>query len=266
MRKQVLERGERVDGRDLDTIRPITHRDRRPAADPRVGAVHPGPDPGAGLGHPRHHRRRAADRQHRRGRRDDQVVHAALQLPALLHRRGEDDPRHQPPRDRARRPGRARAAAAAAALRGLPLHAARRLRGPGVERLLLDGDGMRRLAGADGRRCADEGVLRRRGHGPHQGRRQGRYPHRHPGLRGSPRRHGLQGRRHRAGHHLDPDGHQDRRARPQDHGAGAGEGAEGPAAHPEGDGQGAAGTAHRALASTRRGSSPCRSSRTRSAT
>ena len=60
------------------------------------------------------------------------------------------------------------------------------------------------------------------------------------------RRHGLQGRRHRAGHHLDPDGHQGRRARLQDHGAGAGEGTEGPAAHPEGDGQGAAGTAHRA--------------------
>ena len=48
-------------------------------------------------------------------RRDDQVVHAALQLPAVLHRRSEDDPRHQPPRNRARRAGRAGAAAAAAA-------------------------------------------------------------------------------------------------------------------------------------------------------
>ena len=58
-------------------------------------------------------------------------------------------------------------------------------------------------------------------------------PHRHPGLRGPPRRHGLQGGRHREGHHLDPDGHQDRGPRPQDHGAGAREGPEGPAPHPE---------------------------------
>ncbi len=30
-------------------------RDRRAAAHPRLGALHPGPDPGAGLRHPRHH-------------------------------------------------------------------------------------------------------------------------------------------------------------------------------------------------------------------
>ena len=155
MRKQVLDKGERVDGRDLDTIRPITHRDRRAAAHPRLGALHARRDPGAGGRHARHRRRRAADRQHRRRRRDHQVVHAALQLPAVLHRRSEDDPRHQPPRDRARRAGRAGAAAAAAALRGLPLHAARRLRDPRVERLVVDGHGLRRLAGADGCRRAD---------------------------------------------------------------------------------------------------------------
>ena len=66
MRDQVLDKGERVDGRDLDTVRPITHRDRRPAPGPRLGPVHPGPDPGAGGGHPRHQRRRAADRLDRR--------------------------------------------------------------------------------------------------------------------------------------------------------------------------------------------------------
>ena len=38
-------------------------------------------------------------------------------------------------------------------------------------------------------------------------------PLRHPRRRGSPRRHGLQGRRHGAGHHRLPDGHQDRRRR-----------------------------------------------------
>ena len=34
-------KGERVDGRDLDTIRPDHHRDRRAAAHPRLGALHP---------------------------------------------------------------------------------------------------------------------------------------------------------------------------------------------------------------------------------
>ena len=246
---------------------PADHdRNRRAAPDPRLGALHPGPDPGAGLGDARHHRRRAADRQHRRGRRDHQVVHAALQLPAVLDRRSEDDARHQPPGDRPRRAGRAGAAAAAAALRRLPLHPAGRLRDPGVERLVLDGHGLRRLAGADGCGRADEGALRRRRDGADQGRRQGRHPDRHPRLRGPPRRHGLQGGRHREGHHLDPDGHQDRGPRAQDHGAGAGAGPEGPAPHPQGDGQGAAGAPDRAVASTRRASSPCRSSPTRSAT
>ncbi|MEI2827530.1 MAG: hypothetical protein V9F04_14930 [Dermatophilaceae bacterium] len=37
-------------------------------------------------------------------------------------------------------------------------------------------------------------------------------PHRHPGRRGPPRRHGLQGRRHRRGRHRPPDGHQDHAA------------------------------------------------------
>ena len=115
-------------------------------------------------------RRRAADRQHRRGRRDHQVVHAALQLPALLDRRSAADPRHQPPRDRPRGAGGAGAAAAAAGLREVPLHPAGRLRDPRVQRLLLDGHRLRRLAVADGRGRADEGALRRRGDGAGQGR------------------------------------------------------------------------------------------------
>ena len=115
MRAQVLDKGERVDGRDTDTVRPITIETERAAAGARLGALHARPDPGAGGRDARHRRRRAAHRQHRRGARDDQVVHAALQLPALLHRRSQDDPRHQPPRNRARRAGRAGAAAAAAA-------------------------------------------------------------------------------------------------------------------------------------------------------
>jgi polyribonucleotide nucleotidyltransferase len=48
----------------------------------------------------------------------------------------------------------------------------------------------------------------------------------HPGRRGSSRRHGLQGRRHRGRHHLAADGHQDHRHHRRDHEGGpdAGEG------------------------------------------
>ena len=41
-------------------------------------------------------------------------------------------------------------------------------------------------------------------------------PDRHSGHRGSPRRHGLQGRRHRPGHHGPADGHQDLGPQPED--------------------------------------------------
>ena len=50
---------------------------------------------------------------------------------------------------------------------------------------------------------------RRHRHGPDQGGRELRRPLRHPGRRGSSRRHGLQGRRHRSRRHLAADGHQD---------------------------------------------------------
>ena len=45
-------------------------------------------------------------------------------------------------------------------------------------------------------------------HGPHQGGRRRGHPLRHPGHRGLPRRHGLQGVRHREGHHRPADGQQ----------------------------------------------------------
>ncbi len=51
-------------------------------------------------------------------------------------------------------------------------------------------------------------------HGAGEGRRQVRDPHRHHGHRGPLRRHGLQGRRHREGRHRAADGHQDHRACP----------------------------------------------------
>ena len=65
-----------------------------------------------------------------------------------------------------------------------------------VQRLLLHGLHVRKLPGPDGRRRADLRARLRCGHGPHQGGRRRGHPLRHPGHRGLPRRHGLQGLRH----------------------------------------------------------------------
>jgi polyribonucleotide nucleotidyltransferase len=91
-------------------------------------------------------------------RETDEVVHAALQLPAVLHRRSAPDARHQPSRDRPRQSRRARAAGGAAAVRGVPVHHPHRLRRARVERLVVDGVGVRRLARAVRRRRADQGA------------------------------------------------------------------------------------------------------------
>jgi len=64
------------------------------------------------------------------------------------------------------------------------------------EWLLVDGLGLRWLAGDDGRRRAAQEPRCRHRHGPDQGRQPLRRADRHPGRRGSPRRHGFQGRRH----------------------------------------------------------------------
>ncbi len=143
MREQVLSRGERVDGRALDT---------------------------AGLGHARHGERRAAHRLDRRGAGDHEVVHAALQLPVVLDGRSAADPRHVAARGGARGARRACAPGTAAAVRAVPLHHPHRLGHPGVERVLVDGHRVRRLAGAVRRRRAGEGRLCRDCHGPDQGR------------------------------------------------------------------------------------------------
>ena len=69
---------------------------------------------------------------------------------------------------------------------------------PRVERLLVDGVGLRRIARDDGRRRAAQGAGRRHRDGPRDGReeRQVCRAHRHRGRRRPLRRHGLQGRRH----------------------------------------------------------------------
>ena len=130
--------------------------------------------------------------------------------------------------------------------RGVPLHGARRLRDHRIQRLLLDGLRVRRLAGADGRGRAHQAPGRRHRHGPHQGGQQLRRALRHPGRRGPPGRHGLQGGRHRQGRHLAADGHQDRRHHRGDHAPGAGAGERRPHAHPGRDGEGHHRGPHRA--------------------
>ena len=125
---------------------------RRPAAGPWLGAVHPRRDPGARRHHARHRPGRADHR--RAGRRVPRELHAALQLPALCDRRGGPHGLARPARDR---PWQARLAGGASAAAGegsLPLHHPRRLGDHRVERLVLDGHGLRRLAVDDGCRRA----------------------------------------------------------------------------------------------------------------
>ncbi len=100
------------------------------------------------------------------------------------------------------------------------------------ERQLVDGDRLRRVPCADGRRRAARAAGRGHRHGPDPGGQGLRRHQRHPGRRGSPRRHGLQGRRHDRGRHRAPDGHQGRRHYRGDHARRAGPGEGGASAHP----------------------------------
>ena len=118
-------------------------RGRRAAAHPRLGALHPRRDPGAGRHHARHRRRRADDR--RAARHLALELPAALQLPALLGRRG---------RPRWARPGRREIGHGKLAWRALQAVLPAATDFPYTirivseitefERLLVDGDGLRR--------------------------------------------------------------------------------------------------------------------------
>ena len=126
-------------------------RGRRAAARPRLVAVHPRRDPGAGRGHARHRPGRA---DHRRARgRVPRALHAALQLPSLLGGRSAPHGLARPARDRPRQARLARAAPDAAQQGEVPVHDPRRVGDHREQRLVLDGLGVRRFAGADGCRA-----------------------------------------------------------------------------------------------------------------
>ncbi len=150
-------------------------------------------------------------------------------------------PRHRP---RCARPAGARGEPAGHGR--LPVHDPDRLGDARVERVVVDGLGLRLHARPDGRGRADQGAGLGHRDGPRQGGRRLRHPHRHPGSRRPPRRHGLQGRRHTGGHHRAPDGHQDHGRLARDHGAGARAGQGGPRGDPRPHARGDRPAAHRA--------------------
>ena len=196
IRERIAVHKKRPDGRRENEIRDDHDRGRRRPAHARLGAVHARPDAGAQRRRARHAQGGDAPRHARP--RDEEVLLPPLQLPAVLGRGGGPPRRPEAPRHRPRRARRARAGADGPVDRGLPLHDPRRLGHPRVQRLVVDGLGLRLVAVADGRRRADQATGRGHRDGPDQGGRRLHRPHRHRRRRGSPRRHGLQGRRHRA--------------------------------------------------------------------
>ena len=247
----------RPDSRYLD-------RSRSAAAHSRLGHLYPRRDPGAGHHHAWHRRRHAASGSLRR--RSQEALHAALQLPAVLGGRSRIPARSRPPRDWARRTGRARFLGGAAVRSRLAVRHARRLRHSGVERIVVDGHGLRSFAQHDGCWRSAEGLGCRSCHGAGEGRQRLRHPHRHRRRRRSLRRHGLQGRRHSRWHHRAADGHQGDGHHAADHARGAGAGPPRTSVHPRQDERSDRASRAPRSANLRPASTPCRFRPTRSAT
>ena len=198
MRDEILERGKRLDGRKFDEIRPITIE---------VGVL------------PRTHGSAVFTRGETQalvtatlGTADDpqkiETVDGESWKRFMLHYNfppfsvGEVEvpARPRPPRDRPRRARRARAAPMLPAEEEFPYTIR-------IVSDILESNGSSSMASVCGGSLALmdagvplEGAGRRRGDGPDHGRgdRQVRRPHRHRRRRRPLRRHGLQGRRHRA--------------------------------------------------------------------
>ena len=134
-------------------------RGRRAAAHARLRALHPRPDPGALR---RHDRFWPGSAENRRARpRELQAVHAPVQLPAVLGRRGASAALTRPSRDRSRRARRAGGAQRDARGGEVPLRGAHRHRDPLEQRLDVDGIGVRLVPRAHGRRRSAGGAGRR---------------------------------------------------------------------------------------------------------
>ena len=178
VRWNILDTGNRIDGRDVKTVRPIVSE---------VGVL------------PRTHGSALFTRGETQalvvatlGTGEDEqwidalaghlqgIVPAALQLPALLGRRDRPRRRPRPPRDRPWQAGLARDPAGSAVEGRVPLHDPAGLGDHRVERLVLDGHGLRLLARPDGCGRAAEAADRRHRHGPDPGRSALRGPVRHP--------------------------------------------------------------------------------------
>ena len=86
VRDSILDDGKRPDGRKPRRDPPDQRRSRPPAADARLRPLHPRRDPGAHRPDARLHGRAAAARRPRAG--GVATLHAPLQLPAVLRRRG----------------------------------------------------------------------------------------------------------------------------------------------------------------------------------
>ena len=149
IRKAIAVDKKRPDGRAQDEIRPIECEVDISPARARLGALHPRRDADPLQRRARHDAHGHADRHARPG--DLEEVLAPLQLPALLGRGGRLHARPEAPRHRPRRARRAGPGGDDPERRGLPLRDPGRLRDAGVQRLLLDGLGLRLLDGAAGR-------------------------------------------------------------------------------------------------------------------
>ena len=121
-------------------------RGRHAPPDPRLGPLHARRDPGPRHRHARDLGRHPADRGPRG--RERAGVPPPLQLPSVLRGRGQALRLARPARDRPRPSRLAVAEGRPAGREGLPLHHPRGLRHPRVERLVVDGDDLRRLARA----------------------------------------------------------------------------------------------------------------------
>lgn len=165
VRWNILDTGVRIDGRDVKTVRPIVSE---------VGVL------------PRTHGSALFTRGETQalvvatlGTGEDEQYVDSLEgtykerfllhynFPPLQRRRDRPHGFARPTRDRPWQARLARHPANAAGPRGVPLHAARRLRDHRIERLLVDGHCLRHVARVDGRGRAAEGADRRHRHGPH---------------------------------------------------------------------------------------------------